>query len=92
MMYNNSQEIMLRKKMEQQQQAVDLQQAIEQQGRRFMGLQMLDLKNRNLCSMSSSNPIQTASPKATATTTPTSIIPTHQQQISHEGMILKRKK
>lgn len=84
-MFYNSQEIMLRKKMEQQQQAADLQQAIELEGRRFMGLQMLDLKNRNTCSMPSSNPVQTGSPKTTATSTPTSIIPTHQQQISQEG-------
>jgi hypothetical protein len=36
----------LRRKLEEQQQAAELQQAIELQGRRFMGLQLLDLKSR----------------------------------------------
>lgn len=53
MMYSNNQEALLRMKLEEQQQAVDLQQAIEIQGRRFMGLQLLDLKNRNMVSLSS---------------------------------------
>lgn len=34
--------------MEKQQAAAELQQAIEMQGRRFMGLQLLDIKNRSL--------------------------------------------
>ncbi|ONK61720.1 uncharacterized protein A4U43_C08F32860 [Asparagus officinalis] len=49
-MYNNansSQEILLRRKLEEEQQAFELQQAIEMQGRRFMGLQLLDFKNRS---------------------------------------------
>ncbi|XP_062204371.1 zinc finger CCCH domain-containing protein 53-like isoform X2 [Phragmites australis] len=47
MMYGNTanREAFLRK-LEEQQQAAELQQAIELQGRRFMGLQLLDLKNR----------------------------------------------
>ncbi|WVZ54716.1 hypothetical protein U9M48_005474 [Paspalum notatum var. saurae] len=48
MMYGNmpSHEAFLRRKLEEQQQAAELQQAIEQEGRRFMGLQLLDLKSR----------------------------------------------
>lgn len=47
---NSSQEMLLRRKLEEQKQAAELQQAIEQQGRRFMGLQLVDLKNRNIAS------------------------------------------
>ncbi|KAG6526943.1 hypothetical protein ZIOFF_009030 [Zingiber officinale] len=51
MLYNSScQELLLRRKLEEQQQAAELQRAIELQGRRFMGLQLLDLKNRSLSS------------------------------------------
>ncbi|XP_072959855.1 zinc finger CCCH domain-containing protein 53-like [Typha angustifolia] len=50
MLYNNSSELLLRRKLEEQQQAVELQQAIELQSRRFMGLQLLDLKSRSLSS------------------------------------------
>ncbi|XP_062198113.1 zinc finger CCCH domain-containing protein 53-like [Phragmites australis] len=52
MMYGNlaNHEAFLRRKLEEQQQAAELQQAIELQGRRFMGLQLLDLKNRHLSS------------------------------------------
>ncbi|KAF3327301.1 hypothetical protein FCM35_KLT07419 [Carex littledalei] len=50
MLYGTSptQEAFLRRKLEEQQQQIELQQAIELQGRRFMGLQLLDLKNRTL--------------------------------------------
>ena len=41
-MFYNTQEMMLRRKLEEQ---ADLQQAIELQGRRLMNLQLLDLKN-----------------------------------------------
>ncbi|TVU27193.1 hypothetical protein EJB05_29786, partial [Eragrostis curvula] len=41
-----SREAFLRRKLEEQQQAAELQRAIELQGRRFMDLQLLDLKNR----------------------------------------------
>lgn len=49
MMFNNSinQEALLKRKLEEQKQVAELQQAIELQNRRFMGLQVLDLKNRN---------------------------------------------
>ncbi|KAL2941997.1 Zinc finger CCCH domain-containing protein 53 [Bienertia sinuspersici] len=43
MLYNSTQEMLLRKKLEEQ---ADLQQAIELQGRRLMSLQLLDLKNQ----------------------------------------------
>ncbi|XP_068658299.1 zinc finger CCCH domain-containing protein 53-like isoform X2 [Aristolochia californica] len=45
MLYNNSHEVMLRRKLEEQ---ADIQQAIELQGRRLMGLQLLDVSRRNL--------------------------------------------
>lgn len=44
-MFQNAQEMMLRRKLEEQ---ADLQQAIELQGRRMMNLQLLDLKNQQL--------------------------------------------
>ncbi|XP_066355622.1 zinc finger CCCH domain-containing protein 22-like isoform X2 [Miscanthus floridulus] len=48
MMYGNiaNHEAFLRRKLEEQQQAAELQQAIELEGRRFMGLHLLDLKSR----------------------------------------------
>ncbi|XP_003579005.1 zinc finger CCCH domain-containing protein 53 [Brachypodium distachyon] len=48
MMYANmgSHEAFLRRKLEEQQQAAELQQAIDLQGRRFMGLQLMDMKSR----------------------------------------------
>jgi hypothetical protein len=47
-MYGNiaNHEAFVRRKLEEQQQAVELQQAIELEGRRFMGLQLLDLTSR----------------------------------------------
>lgn len=42
-----TQEALLRRKLEEQQQAAELVKAIELQNRRFMGLQLLDLKNRS---------------------------------------------
>ncbi|KAJ3680994.1 hypothetical protein LUZ60_015483 [Juncus effusus] len=59
MLYGTSptQEAFLRRKLEEQ---VELQQAIELQGRRFMGLQLLDFKNRgtlNASSLSVNNPV-----------------------------------
>ena len=44
---NSANEMLLRRKLEEQQQAVELQQAIELQSRRLMGLQLLDLKTRS---------------------------------------------
>ncbi|KAL6640524.1 hypothetical protein ACP70R_021647 [Stipagrostis hirtigluma subsp. patula] len=48
MIYGNiaNQEAFVRRKLEEQQQAAELQHAIELQGRRFMGLQLLDHKSR----------------------------------------------
>jgi len=47
-MYGNiaNHEAFLRRKLEEQHQAAELQQAIELEGRRFMGLHLLDLKSR----------------------------------------------
>lgn len=59
----------MRRKLEEQQQAAELQQAIELQNRRFMGLQLLDLKTRSL---SSSMPTSTTA--STIATPPTIII------------------
>lgn len=42
---NSANELLLRRKLEEQQ-AAELQQAIELQSRRLMGLQLLDLKSR----------------------------------------------
>ncbi|KAG2614644.1 hypothetical protein PVAP13_3NG234628 [Panicum virgatum] len=50
MMYRNivaNHEAYLRRKLEEQQQAAELQQAIEMEGRRFIGLQLLDLRSRD---------------------------------------------
>ncbi|KAJ6844168.1 putative zinc finger CCCH domain-containing protein 53 [Iris pallida] len=65
MLYNcgsPTQEMLLRRKLEeQQQQAAELQQAIEMQGRRFMGLQLMDFKSRSFSS-SSPQPITAVNP------------------------------
>ncbi|XP_010922864.1 zinc finger CCCH domain-containing protein 53 isoform X2 [Elaeis guineensis] len=67
--YNSSsQETILRRKLEEQQQAAELQQAIELQGRRFMGLH-LDLTTRNHITLAA-----TASTTTTTISTPT-IVP-----------------
>ena len=50
MMYRNivaNHEAYLRRKLEEQQQTAKLQQAIEMEGRRFIGLQLLDLRCRD---------------------------------------------
>ncbi|KAF5179153.1 Zinc finger ccch domain-containing protein [Thalictrum thalictroides] len=58
-MFNSTQDVLLRRKLEEQ---VELQQAIELQSRRFMGLQLLDVKKhqhhhqRNLSSPSPTHP------------------------------------
>ncbi|KAL6896627.1 hypothetical protein ACP4OV_007199 [Aristida adscensionis] len=43
---NSANELLLRRKLEEQQQVAELQQAMELQSRRLMGLQLLDLKSR----------------------------------------------
>ncbi|XP_078160315.1 zinc finger CCCH domain-containing protein 53-like isoform X1 [Carex rostrata] len=52
---NNTTEMLIRRKIEEQQQAAELQQAIELQSRRLMGLQLLDLKSRNFSSHGNGN-------------------------------------
>jgi hypothetical protein len=66
MLYGTSptQEAFLRRKLEEQQQQLELQQAIELQGRRFMGLQLLDLKNRALNSPTVTAPSPIAEPNS----------------------------
>lgn len=66
MLYSNcsaSQEMLLRRKLEEQQAAAELQLAIELHGRRFMGLQLLDLHSR---SFSSAAPASINSPTIAA--------------------------
>ncbi|XP_019706299.1 zinc finger CCCH domain-containing protein 53 isoform X2 [Elaeis guineensis] len=73
MLYNStsSQELLLRRKLEEQQQAAELQQAIELQNRRFMGLHLLDLKARSL----SSSSMPTSTTSSTIAAPPTITIP-----------------
>ncbi|XP_038988869.1 zinc finger CCCH domain-containing protein 53-like isoform X2 [Phoenix dactylifera] len=56
---NSTPELLLRRKLEVQQQEAELQQAIELQHRRFMGLQLLDLKTRSLSSSMATSTIST---------------------------------
>ncbi|XP_021316404.1 zinc finger CCCH domain-containing protein 53 isoform X2 [Sorghum bicolor] len=64
MMYGNmaNHEAFLRRKLEEQQQAAELQQAIELEGRRFMGLQLLDLKSRGHHHLGLGSPVGAGSP------------------------------
>ncbi|CAL9123230.1 unnamed protein product [Musa textilis] len=65
MLYGStSEELLWRRKLEEQHQAAELQRAIELQGRRFMGLQILDLDNRSFPSSAPSSSID--SPTITA--------------------------
>ena len=66
---NSANEMLLRRKLEEQQQAAELQHAIELQNRRLMGLQMLDLKSRSAATAPTpiGNPF---SPKHTAVSSP----------------------
>ncbi|KAJ1274510.1 hypothetical protein BS78_05G067600 [Paspalum vaginatum] len=48
---NSANELLLWRKLEEQQQAAKLQQAIELQSRRLMGFQLLDLKAHCLCQL-----------------------------------------
>ncbi|XP_074582831.1 zinc finger CCCH domain-containing protein 53-like [Curcuma longa] len=75
MLYNNSSQELLRRKLEEQQQALELQRAIELQARRLMNLQLLDLKNRSLFSSAapaSINPPTISAPFITIPTTDSS--------------------
>ncbi|XP_066388061.1 LOW QUALITY PROTEIN: zinc finger CCCH domain-containing protein 22-like [Miscanthus floridulus] len=57
---NSANELLLRRKLEEQQQAAELQQAIELQSRRLMGLQLLDLKARAAATQPLPTPISNA--------------------------------
>jgi hypothetical protein len=72
MMYGNigNHEAFLRRKLEEQQQAVELQQAIELQSRRLMGLQLLDLKSRSSAAAAPTPIGNPFSPKHTAAASP----------------------
>jgi hypothetical protein len=75
--------MLLRRKLEEQQQAVELQQAIELQSRRLMGLQLLDLKSRSVAA--SPTPIGNPfSPKHTAAASPNQSPPDSGSTLCHE--------
>ncbi|EEF48928.1 zinc finger CCCH domain-containing protein 53 isoform X2 [Ricinus communis] len=65
-MFQNTQEMLLRRKLEEQ---AELQQAIELQGRRLMNLQLLDFKNHNhhqfLHGLSTGSPVPSPTPSRT---------------------------
>lgn len=63
MLYNSGSQELLRRKLEEQQQSLELQRVIELQARRLMNLQLLDLKKRSL---SSSAPASITSPNGSA--------------------------
>jgi hypothetical protein len=56
---NSANELLLRRKLEEQQQVAELQQAIELQSRRLMGLQLLDLKARAAATAAAASPLPT---------------------------------
>ncbi|KAF6999325.1 hypothetical protein CFC21_015369 [Triticum aestivum] len=68
---NSANEMLLRRKLEEQQQAVELQQAIELQSRRLMGLQLLDLKTRSAAAAAPTPIGKPFSPTHTSAATPT---------------------
>lgn len=68
---NSANELLLRRKLEEQQQAAELQQAIELQSRRLMGLQLLDLKARAAATAAAS-PMPTPFANAFASSQPVS--------------------
>lgn len=68
---NSANEMLLRRKLEEQQQAVELQQAIELQNRRLMGMQLLDLKTRTAAAAAPTPIGKPFSPTHTTAATPT---------------------
>lgn len=68
---NSANEMLLRRKLEEQQQAVELQQAIELQNRRLMGMQLLDLKTRTAAAAAPTPIGKSFSPTHTTAATPT---------------------
>ena len=71
---NSANELLLRRKLEEQQQAAELQQAIELQSRRLMGLQLLDLKARAAATAAAASPLPTPIGNAFASSQPVSTI------------------
>ncbi|CAM0907602.1 unnamed protein product [Alopecurus aequalis] len=88
---NSANEMLLRRKLEEQQQAAELQHAIELQSRRLMGLQLLDLKSRSAATAPTpiGNPF---SPKHTAGSTPTDSPPDSGEQGNGCGFVFPHKK
>ncbi|CAN6312917.1 unnamed protein product [Urochloa humidicola] len=72
---NSANELLLRRKLEEQQQAAELQQAIELQNRRFIGLQLLDLKARSAATATASPlPTPTANAFTSSQTMSTTVV------------------
>lgn len=70
MLYNNTQDVLWRRKLEEQ---ADLQQALELQSKRLIGLQLLDVKkHHHHMALSTGNPIA---------------FPTHSSGIFHQNLI-----
>lgn len=69
MFYNNTQDMLWRRKMEEQ---ADLQQALELQSRRLMGLQLLDVKKHHHRALSTGSPIPS---------------PTHSPNLFHQSLV-----
>ncbi|KAG8099075.1 hypothetical protein GUJ93_ZPchr0013g37848 [Zizania palustris] len=67
---NSTNEMLLRRKLEEQQQAAELQQAIELHSRRIMGLQLLDFKSRSSALSPICNPFSPSQTIANATDSP----------------------
>ncbi|ONM08726.1 hypothetical protein ZEAMMB73_Zm00001d033826 [Zea mays] len=69
---NSANELLLRRKLEEQQQAAELQHAIELQSRRLMGLQLLDLKARAAATAAAASALPTPVANAFASSHPLS--------------------
>ncbi|XP_062115602.1 zinc finger CCCH domain-containing protein 53 isoform X2 [Humulus lupulus] len=83
-MFYNSQDMLWRRKLEEQ---AELQQAIELQSRRIMGLQLLDVKKHHHRALSSGSPIQspTQSPSLYNQNLIFSSIQNNSSEVSHEN-------
>ncbi|KAL5650260.1 hypothetical protein ACJX0J_041069, partial [Zea mays] len=69
---NSANELLLRRKLEEEQQAAELQHAIELQSRRLMGLQLLDLKARAAATAAAASALPTPVANAFASSHPLS--------------------
>jgi hypothetical protein len=84
---NSANELLLRRKLEEQQQAAELQQAIELQSRRLMGLQLLDLKARAAATAAAASPLPTpiANPFASSQPVSTTAVESPPESGRHHG-------